>query len=70
MKQKSLPENSPLMLNSFAISFIVFLFIQTTYGYAITIKEKLFGIVDVYTKFDKVKLIELDEGNVNIEAII
>ena len=55
------------MLKSFVITLFVILVTQPVYGYTITIKEKLIGILQKTTIIKNVEYIEIDAGYVHVE---
>ena len=55
------------MLKSFVIALFVILVTQPAYGYTITIKEKLIGILQKTTVIRNVEFIETDAGYVHVE---
>ena len=55
------------MLKSFVIALFVILVTQPAYGYTITIKEKLIGILQKTTVIRNVEFIEIDAGYVHVE---
>ena len=55
------------MIKSLVIALFIILVTDPVYGYTITIKDKLIGILQKTTVIRNVKFIEIDEGYVHVE---
>ena len=55
------------MIKSLVVALFIILVTDPVYGYTITMKEKLIGILQKTTVIRNVKFIEIDEGYVHVE---
>ena len=59
--------NSESIVNSFVIAIFIIIVTHPVYGYTITIKEKLIGILQKKTIIKNVEYFEIDAGYVHVE---
>ena len=59
--------NSESIVNSFVIALFIIFLTDPVYGYTITIKEKLIGILQKTTIIKNVEYFEIDAGYVHVE---
>ena len=55
------------MIKSLVVALFIIIVTDSVYGYTITMKEKLIGILQKTTVIRNVKFIEIDEGYVHVE---